>query len=75
MNDLYTLDMVSLRWTEVHPSSPTAARGLPEPRAGHSMTQVSSDAAVLFGGFHPPQPSRDCWLLNIAKVLRGEFNR
>ena len=69
MNDLFTLDMVSLRWNEVHPSL-AAARGLPEPRAGHSMTQVSSDAAVLFRGFHPPQPSRDCWLLNVAKVLR-----
>ena len=68
------MDLANLRWTEVHPSL-AAIRGLPEPRAGHSMTQVSSDAAVLFGGFHPPQPSRDCWLLNVAKVLRGEFNR
>lgn len=74
MNDLHTLNMVNLTWTQVHSS--LAGEGLPEPRAGHSMTQVSSRAAVLFGGFYPPKPpSKDCWLLNITKVLEGDFDK
>ena len=36
------------------------------------MTQVSPSAAVLFGGFHPPHPRKDCWLLNIARALQHE---
>ena len=75
MNDLYTLNMVDLTWTQVHPPLiGKAAEGLPEPRAGHSLTKVSSKEAVLFGGFYPPKPpSKDCWLLNIDKVLQGEL--
>lgn len=79
MNDLHTLNMLDLTWTQVHPSlEGKAADGFPEPRAGHSMTQVSSNAAVLFAGYDrcsPCHPHRDCWLLNIDKVLQGNIDK
>ena len=78
MNDLHILDMVKMTWTQVHPSlEGKAAEGFPEPRAGHSMTLASSNAAVLFGGYDrdsPCYPFQDCWILNIPKVLKWMFD-
>ena len=78
LNDLHTLDMVCMHWNQVHPSlTGIAAEGVPVGRGGHSMTQVSSDAAALFGGGgdDPHSPFRDCWLLKTGMVLRGKFER
>ena len=77
LNDLYTLDMAGMTWTQVHPSlTGVAAEELPETRAGHSMTLISTEVAVLFGGMTSPLHSnRDCWILNTGRVLRGEFER
>ena len=75
LNDLYTLDMVSMTWTQVNSSlKGDIADGFPEPRAGHSMTLISTEVAVLFGGtVSPGHASGDCWILNAGMVLRGEF--
>ena len=75
MNDLYTLNMVGMTWTQVHSSLiGTEGESLPKGKAGHSMTLVSSKAAILFGGgIEPYNPHGDIWLLNVGKVLRGEF--
>ena len=74
MNDLYTLDMVGMTWTQVHPSLiGTEGESLPKRRVGHSMTLVSSKAAVLFSGGIDHDPHGDIWLLNIGKVLRGDI--
>ena len=77
MNDLHVLNMEDMTWTQVHPSlAGEDAKGLPPPRAGHSLTKISPTAAVLFGGFYPPKPpSKDCWMLNIGKVLAGGFQK
>ena len=75
LNDLYTLNMKSRIWTRVH-TSPMATEGLPERVRGHSMTLISPQTAVLFGGggqFPDSGPRKDCWLLNTAMVLGGEY--
>ena len=74
LNDLHVLDMTTMTWTEVHTSS--TAEGLPGKRHAHSMTLIASEAAILYGGYTGVRSDRfpygDCWLLNPAKVLRGE---
>ena len=80
MNDLYTLNLVEMMWTRAHRSM--IARGIPKRRSHHSLTLVSSEAAVLFGGSKwckkwtdDDYGYRDCWILNTKKLLRDGFNR
>ena len=73
LNDLHVLDMTTMTWTEVHTSS--TAEGLPGKRHAHSMTLISPEAAILYGGYTGVRsdefPYGDCWLLNPAEVLQG----
>ena len=41
------------------------------------MTLMSEGKAILFGGIKDAefQPIRNCWLLDIAKVIKGEFTK
>ena len=80
MNDLYTLNLVDMKWTRAHRS--IIARGVPRERAMHSLTLISSRAAVLFGGSEwtkrwsdEDYGYKDCWMLNTEKLLKGDFNR
>ena len=82
-NDLFTLDLANMIWTEVQPPLDTQAHGRPGKRATHTMTPISSEVAVLSGGYmlsrqaHSPHNSitsgEEGWLLDTGKVLRGGF--
>ena len=71
-NDLFTLDMVTMTWTEVHPQLEHLGELVPERRQLHSMTLISSEVAILLGGYGPFGQT-DCWILDTAKALRGDF--
>ena len=80
-NDLFTLDMVNMIWTEVHPPFDTPAHGGPGKRATHNMTAISSEVAVLTAGIVqgdlPDVPfiyGPVSWLLDTGKLLRGNFD-
>ena len=78
LNDLHFLDMVTMKWELVHHHDPVSDMN-PEPRAYHSLTRISSKAAVLFGGFNTGSfhwwidgSFRDCWHLNIGNCVAQE---
>ena len=71
MNDLYSLDLKDMTWMRVHPS--VREEGIPHCRVFHSMTLISSEAAILFGGCDLDS-YKDCWILNTGKLLRCEFD-
>ena len=79
-NDLFTLDLVNMIWTEVHPPLDTRARGGPCVMS-HNMTAISSEVAVLTAGFvQEDSPNKlfifgpVSWLLDTGKLLRGNFD-
>ena len=41
----------------------------PKERTLHSLTRVSNDAAVLFGGFNKCKTLGDCWMLNTKRCV------
>ena len=75
LNDLHTLDMVAMEWRQVHGSS-TDASGVPSVRKDHSLTIISADIAVLFGGTCTGKEDStgefdflgDCWILDLVKA-------
>ena len=75
VNDLLILDISRMIIRQVHESS--TDRGLPDKRGWHSMTKISSDKAVVYGGYPSPVSfdpiAKDCWILDIKKALQGEF--
>ena len=73
LNDLYMLDMVSLRWKRVHGPRPNNSTfNVPNAREWHSLTWISPSKAILFGGFHRQRHRnpdyRDCWILDLNKA-------
>ena len=71
VNDLLILDISRMIIRQVHESSTDS--GLPGKRGFHSMTKITSDKAVLYGGNGPNGLAKDCWILDIKKALLGEF--
>ena len=77
LNDLHSLDMVSLRWQRVHGSKPdTSTLRVPKEVRGHSLTWISPSKAILFGGWVPSELSMqsfgDCWLLDLDKAKKAQ---
>ena len=69
-NDLFILDMDSMRWQAIKGSPHLVDAGLwPKERRNHSMTLISQKSAVLFGGNGAWHKLRDCWLLNIDECI------
>ena len=62
-NDLYTLDMSSMKWRKVHGGNMVTSRVGPSREASFTFTRISESNAVLFGDSNPHQ--EDCWLLNL----------
>lgn len=62
LNDMYELDMERFEWRQLmmndsqHPISG---------RSWHSLTPISNDSLILYGGFSTSnKPLNDCWLYN-----------
>lgn len=68
-NDLFYLDMDTMKWEAVHANTDAISSEMwPKARKGHSLTAISSETAVLFGGsFDYGTSFGDCWLLNIGE--------
>ena len=76
LNDLYFLDIETMTWQVVNnPTLPTTSDLWPEPRAQHSLTLISREAAVLFGGYNfiRRKTMGDCWLLSVECILNGQI--
>ena len=70
VNDLYILNMKSMRWELVHGSNPHNA--IPCARSDHSLTLISQSAAVLYGGHNQSDETLgDCWILDLDKARPG----
>ena len=76
-NDLYILNMISLRWRLVRGS--LESRLMPSARGGHTLTRISKSAAMLIGGSPSfeiiyfgsrgaPSKIDDCWILNLESA-------
>lgn len=63
MNDMYVLDMEQLEWTQIMANDENhPIKG----RSWHTLTPVSENSLVLYGGFSMDNhPLADCWLFNI----------
>lgn len=72
LNDLYHLNMTTMTWTCL--SAPRAAGdNIPVGRTWHSLTKVSGNKAILYGGYDTDQkPLSDCWELDISPPKRRE---
>ena len=65
MNDLFHLDLLTLRWRRLTPAQAEAE--VPCGRSWHSLTLVSPLLAVLYGGYDTEkQPLKDCWTLDLS---------
>ena len=69
-NELYFLDMLTMKWEVVYPSKDAIrSEKWPTTRSSHSFTVVSPKEAVLFGGSDNKQVMSDCWFLNIEECI------
>lgn len=64
LNDLYVLDLRLMEWNgPLKVTDPS-----PEGRSWHSFTGISSDTAILYGGFsRDNEPLADCWMLSAPR--------
>ncbi|OTF78681.1 kelch domain-containing protein [Euroglyphus maynei] len=71
MNDMYMLDMRTMRWTQIQPNNVEhVVRG----RSWHTLTPVSDQMLVLYGGFsHDNQPLKDCWIFDTRSYTWREI--
>ncbi len=66
LNDLWMLDLNSLRWTEIINSHDSS---WPEARSLHTLTVITGERALLYGGINSLwQPTNDCWILNVSTL-------
>ena len=67
-DDLLMLDLDTMRWENI---IDTENEGLwPWARSGHSLTMVSKETAILYGGVvNNGEVLGDCWMLNIKKCV------
>ena len=87
LNDLYTLDMITLTWNRIHGSlSPSLL--IPRSRFGHTLTRISESVAVLYGGRYLSTNGENingqreaicmddvCWLLDLKKIEELETTK
>ena len=68
INDLYILDMISMRWTQVHGdlSDSKVPSGKLNDCNGTVLTRISQHKAVLLGTNRIGE--NECWLLNLANA-------
>ncbi|XP_076313868.1 kelch domain-containing protein 2-like isoform X1 [Tachypleus tridentatus] len=65
MNDTHCIDMTTLTWSGSLPTRGPQPRG----RSWHSLTGLSSERLVLYGGFSQnSEPLSDCWLLELSSL-------
>ncbi|XP_075591877.1 kelch domain-containing protein 2 isoform X2 [Dermatophagoides farinae] len=71
MNDMYMLDMPTMQWTQIQPNNiEHNVRG----RSWHTLTPVSDQMLVLYGGFsHDNQPLKDCWIFDTRSYTWREI--
>ena len=77
LNDLYHLDMVTLRWTLLLANRVVRSlSGYPVGRTWHTLTKVSATRAIMYGGYDTQQrPLNDCWELDITPLRHRERPR
>ena len=74
LNDLYSLNLSTMRWTQLDPGSfpdpfapPSAS--YPSPRSMHTMVKVGEDTLAVYGGLGQLcAPLNDCWILDIQEI-------
>ena len=68
-SDLLILDLESMRWKTVNGAVNEGQ--WPTARVGNSLTRVSNEAAILFGGYKEDIKDAldDCWVLNVKKAV------
>lgn len=68
LNDLYHLDMNTMAWSEIQSEMPNDCDNIPVGRSWHSLTKISNNTAILYGGYaNSSIPLQDCWLLKVGK--------
>ena len=75
LNELLLLDLELMEFRKIH-GNITSEGLLPRERIFHSLTMIGNDKAVLYGGMeslHGHPSPRDCWILDVAKALKGGF--
>ena len=72
LDELLILDMETMRWEILQGGE----NKFPWPKARrlHSLTKVSDDVAILFGGRGGAKLLGDCWMLSINKCASMEAN-
>ncbi|XP_054169090.1 kelch domain-containing protein 2-like [Oppia nitens] len=69
MNDIYSLDMKQMSWTEVYSFNDNNETSVPIGRSWHSFTPLSDKQIILYGGFSQDnKPLSDCWALDIESM-------
>lgn len=62
MNDMYTLNMETFEWKQIQDNNVNVE---PKGRSWHSLTSISDQLLILYGGFsHDDHPMDDCWIYN-----------
>ena len=76
LNDLFMLDLTTMKWKMLHASSDT--NELPSARKGQTLTPISRSKGLLIGGgvteFSPHmcyKLATDCWLLDFDEAKKG----
>ena len=69
-NGLYTLNMISMRWTKMYEDLPTMV--VPGRVKRYTFTKISHSAAVLLGAYKDTSGTfhTDCWLLNLDYAIQ-----
>ena len=70
LNDLYMLDLPTMKWKLIHGPSETLT--IPSARYGHTLTPISQSTAALLGGRDYASCAQDCWLLDLDKAKQGK---
>jgi hypothetical protein len=73
LNDIWMLDLVTLQWTEVIPSSPKNA-SLPPARNGHAWALIDSDLVLMQGGTNISHYFLDTWVWNMTSLQWTELS-
>ena len=70
LNDLYMLDLPTMKWKLIHGPSETLT--IPSARYGHTLTPISKSTAALCGRDISACATKDCWLLDLDKAKQGK---
>jgi len=80
LNDIHIFDLDTAEWFDVEDIGRTpfgnvdGSEAYPMGRSWHSLTRISPDSAVLFGGYdNHSRTLGDCWVLDIEAMLNGGY--